>query len=822
MKLHFAALTLFYLAVAISMCAAQDVRIDIDAAQETHRISRLLTGACIEDVNHEIYGGLYSQMVFGESFQEPASVIPGFRTLGGDWRVEDGTLFGKAGDGPKLVSESPAFTDGDVSVEVYFQEEAPGNGGLIVRVNKARPGADAFEGYEVSLDPSRQLLVLGRHRNNWELLREVPCQLKLKEWIQLTARLKGNTLEILVNDQSVLRHTDRGLAIESGTVGLRQWQRDSRYRNLQVKVADQTTSLSFEPKAGAELTAVSGMWKPTRSGTAEGKWLLIRQDAFLGEQSQVLTFLTGNGAIGIENRGLNRWGMNFDGRKPYEGVLWARAEQTVDVWLCLENDDGTRLLDEQLVRIAPGDWRRVEFELTPTASETNGRFAIKLKRPGSVRLGYASLQPGPWGRFSELPVRRDVAEALIDQGITVMRYGGSMVNNAAYRWKNMIGPRDRRTPYRGHWYPYSTNGWGIIDFMNFCEAAGFEYIPTFHMGETPADLVDFIEYARGSANTEWGRMRVRDGHPEPYKLKYLQLGNEERVDLAYAEKFEAIAKAVWARDPEIILVVGDFVYGRPITDPDNFTGAASRITSLAGQKRILQLAAEADREVRFDVHVWTDGPRPDDSFHSMFSYRDALSKIADRARFKVVTFEFNANSHNQRRALANALAINAIERDGRIPIATSANCLQPDGQNDNGWDQGLLFLNQSKTWLQPPGYVTQMVSHNYMPRMIKCDVQQQEPALDCNAKLSEDGKTLVMQAVNPTAKPIESIIHVTGFSPRESPARVVELAAPLDAANVATDSKAVAPKSRDWQHEMKDGKSRYTFAPYSVTIIRWQ
>jgi hypothetical protein len=392
----------------------------------------------------------------------------------------------------------------------------------------------------------------------------------------------------------------------------------------------------------------------------------------------------------------------------------------------------------------------------------------------------------------------------------------------------MIGPRDRRPPYPGHWYPYSTNGWGIVDFMDFYEAAGFEYIPTFEMGETPSDMADFIEYAKGSADTRWGSMRVRDGHTAPYRLKYLQLGNEERVDMAYAERFEALAKATWAADPEITLVVGDFVYNRPIDDPFNFSGAASRITSLAGQQRILQLAAAANREVWFDVHVWTEGPRPDDSFRSMFSYREALAKIAGDARFKVVVFEFNANRHSQRRALGNALAINAIERDGQIPIAASANALQPDGQNDNGWDQGLLFLNPAKTWLQPPGYVTQMVSRSFLPRLVKCEVvdpgadKGNERALDCNAKLSDDGKTLVMQAVNPTGKAIETAIHMTGFVPRQPAAQVTQLAAALDAANTATDSKAVTPTSRDWPHAMQDGKARYTFAPYSVTIIRWQ
>ena len=104
--------------------------------------------------------------------------------------------------------------------------------------------------------------------------------------------------------------------------------------------------------------------------------------------------------------------------------------------------------------------------------------------------------PAPVGRFKDLPDRKDVAEGLIGQGITVLRYGGSMVNSGEYRWKHMIGPRDRRPPYHGTWYPYSTDGWGILDFLNFCEAAGFLAVPAVNFDETPQDLADFVQTQR--------------------------------------------------------------------------------------------------------------------------------------------------------------------------------------------------------------------------------------------------------------------------------------------------------------------------------------
>ena len=158
-------------------------------------------------------------------------------------------------------------------------------------------------------------------------------------------------------------------------------------------------------------------------------------------------------------------------------------------------------------------------------------------------------------------MRKDVSEALMAQGLTVLRYGGSMVNCPEYRWKQMIGPRDRRQPYKGTWYPYSTNGWGIIDFISFCEAAGFLGIPDLNMDETPQDMADFVEYINGPADSEWGRRRVADGHPAPFGLKYIQLGNEEAVNDVYWEKFKPLVEAIWSRDPNIIPIVGDFAYG---------------------------------------------------------------------------------------------------------------------------------------------------------------------------------------------------------------------------------------------------------------------
>ncbi|OWK36562.1 family 16 glycoside hydrolase [Fimbriiglobus ruber] len=816
------------LVLTSSRAGAQDASIRVDVRQEGRPVSKYLTGACIEDVNHEIYGGLYSQMIFGESFQEPpvGSPAKGFAAFGGDWKLNDGEMLGGGGDGPKLVDSTvPPFADGEAGVEVYLSaaDGAGGgvhNAGLIVRAGRSGVGADHFDGYEVSLDAGRKIVSLGRHQQNYALLKDTPYNVPVDKWVTLAVKMTGGVIEISVDGERVVRFEDpRPLA--AGAVGLRQWHRSARYRNLWAKVGGKRTDLPFEAVPGAA-PAVSGMWRPVVTGIATLAAAIERDRPFVGTQSQRLTLVGGAGEVGIENQGLNRQGLAFASGKPYEGYVWLRADKPAGAVACLESRDGTRTYARAKLAVVGNEWQRYDFALIPDASETAGRFSLRLTSPGSVVVGHAFLQPGPWGRFKGLPVRRDVVEGLIDQGVTVLRYGGSMVNAPEYRWKKMIGPRDRRQPYHGTWYPQSSNGWGIIDFLDVCEAAGFLAVPDFNIDESPQDMADFIEYVNGPPDSPWGKRRAADGHPAPYKLRHVQLGNEEKVDEAYFQKFERLTAAIWTKDPAVVPVVGDFQYERPITDPMKVTGADSGVTSLAAHKKILDLTRRSGREVWFDVHMWTDGSGRSPSYQAFRSYVDAIDKLADGAKHRVAVFEFNSNNHDQRRALANADAIGLMIRDGRVPVALAANCLQPDGQNDNGWNQGLLFLNPSAVWLQPPGYVTRMVARNYLPRVIDARVEGADEKLSVTVTRSEDGKRVVLQVVNLDAKPKPARIQFDGFTPSQPAAKVEELAGPLDARNTAASPDRIRPRQVEWPHRLAEGVASYTFPPHSFTVIRFE
>lgn len=575
-----------------------------------------------------------------------------------------------------------------------------------------------------------------------------------------------------------------------------------------------------EPERQAD--GVSGMWRSVIRGEVRGEFALEPDDAFVGRQSQRIALQNGQGEFGIENRGLNRCGMFFVKEKPYEGCLWARSEKPTDLYVALESGDGARTYAETRLQCIPADWQRLDFEVTPADTDTSGRLAITLRQPGAVVLGYAFLQPGAWGRFKDLPVRKDVAEGLLAQGLTVLRYGGSMTNAEEYRWKKMIGPRDRRPPYKGAWYPYSTNGWGIVEFISFCAAAGFLPIPAFNMNETPQDMADFVEYVNGSKDTAWGRKRAEDGRAEPYGLKHIELGNEERIDERYWRRFKPLAEAIWDKDPSITVIVGDFGHAGEIRDPFDFVGNLSGIRTLAVHQKILELAKSHGRPVWFDIHVANTEPHQPD-MSPVRSFIEALSAICPGADYQVCVLEENAGNHSVRRALGHAHTITALERLGnRVPIVCAANCLQPYKQNDNGWDQGMLFLTPSQVWGQPPYYVTQMISRNYMPLCVEAACEDPADALDVTAKKSEDGAVLTLQVVNMIDRPIPAAIRINGFAPSKSSAKLMQLTGGLDDVNTPENPEKIVPQQSEWTQHINDRAAAYVFPPYSFTLFRFE
>ena len=804
-----------------------DAILNVDHQATAGEVGTLLYGACLEDVNHELYGGIWSQMVYGESFAEPSSSmnIQDFTSYGGSWNTqeEDGVRQIVAGRhdgiGPKLMIEGTQCETGVVSADVWVGE-GEGPAGFIVKVTDPRIGADNFNGYEIGLMNNQ--VRIGAHRYNYAEVGNYACNAPAGTWANLTVEMTRDTLTVYVNDQQVAQYTDPN-PLTSGTIGLRAWNCSAKFKNIRFG-ADRDSMEPIEiPDFDEVKLEVSGMWDGVVRDTAEGEISLTEEQPYKGEHSQRVQFVSGEGAVGVANQGLNRKGMNFEQDKEYEGYFYARSDQPVSAYVVLENKDGTTQYAETEVSVSGSDWKKYAFTITPNAKDAYGRMTLELRSEGTLDIGYVFLQPGEWGRYKGLPVRKDVGEALESQNLSVLRFGGCMANAEGYRWKEMLGDPETRPIYDGWWYDYSSFGFGIVEFLDLCEALGVTAIPDFNAYETPEDMADFIDFATGTdPENEWVQKRIEMGHPEPYSLPYLQFGNEEKVNMDYAQRFNAVAKAIWEKDDDIILVVGDFAYQQPISDPYNFTGADSGITSLEAHKAILDQAIKYDREVWFDVHIWTENQgdclRYFEACNSLY-YQ--LQNICPGAKVKLPIFELNANAHDMERALENAYAIGYAEQHSDIyPIVCSANCLQVDGHNDNAWDQGLVFMDNDSAWLQAPGYIPQMLRETYQPLLINTTMSPSIANVTYHGVKSEDGKTVAVKIVNRSGKEQTLRLSLDGFTGDENTVTITSLEASSQTqSNPSNNRDNITPQSETIENAIQDNRLDVTLSPYSYTIV---
>ncbi|MCE5328019.1 MAG: DUF1080 domain-containing protein [Planctomycetaceae bacterium] len=812
---------------------ASKVTLRVPANGVLHRLSPLMIGANLEDLNYQCYGGLYSQLLHGEHFQEPSSgftrPLKGFRAYGGTWNVRDGVLFAAAEAGAMLVADGPVIADGAAGAEVFFRDEQEGRAGLIVRVIDPSADPRSFEGYSIHLCPKGRKLMVVRHkpRTDWVLIDTV-CDFAVKQWVHLEARFAAKQFEVLVNGIPFIAADDSWRReLSGGPVGLRADNSDAQFRNLWVAAEGgkkQPIALDAAASAGTR-DDISLRWAKVQTGTAQGSFGLEHDHPLAGKQSQRVTFESGRGEIGIDNAGLHRWGLNLLAGREYEGSVCLQSLKAAAVTVSLRSAGGRKIYASRTLKVKGSRrWQSLSFKLKPSRTDRDARFAITLSKPASIVVGYAFLQPGQWGRFAGLHVRKDLAEAVIAQGIKIIRYNGSMVtcpNQSDYQWKKMIGPRENRPPYVGTFNPFASHGWGIPDFLAFCQAAGIVAVPGVNRSESPADLADLVEYCNGPAGSKWGRRRAADGFKKPLHLSYIQYGNEERINDEYLADFKAAAAAVWAKDPTITMVVSDWMYWDGIPDPQKIARATCE--NLDAHVKLLQWARDEGGKVWWDVHVWEAGPwvsgvKGIADLHAWFE------KFVPYYPVPIAALEQNAGNHDLKRGLAHACMSNELAKLGRfVPAAAAPNTMQPWQQyTTRGWDQGQIFFTQSKFWYQPSGYVDIMLTQNACPDLLEISSTLEPKEFSVTARKSTDGRTISIVAVNESDQPRPATIELDAFTPRKKTATVLELAGKPEHDNTPKAPTRVVPVKRTWRYAVRKGVVSYLFPPHSFTILRFE
>lgn len=550
------------------------------------------------------------------------------------------------------------------------------------------------------------------------------------------------------------------------------------------------------PRSGKN---VSGAWDAINS-TADGYFLLDSGDAYNGRQAQVIVHNGGTGVIGVSNSGLNRWGIAVRKGHTYTGTVFLKGDNIDEgVTVSLLN------AHETIKNITP-TWQRYTFALTPDQNDNNARFTISIKSKGKLYIDQVTLRC-PQEEFAKLPLRADIATAMQREGLNFVRYGGTMVNAEDYRWKHMIGPREKRPPYKGHWYPYSTNGFGIEDFLQFCEAAGFEAAFAVNIEETPQDMADMVEYLKGDASTQWGAQRAANGHPAPYKVKYIEIGNEEVIfhgDVAseyqhYIERFNLLQGAMHAKDTSMKFICS--AWWRP--ESPNMQKVFAGVNGKAAY---------------WDLHVDDDDPHAGRKVDSTLTQMEALFRSWDKqTTLRITIFEENGGHHDLARALGHASTLNAVRRHGDFVLTScAANALQPLKQNDNDWDQGQVFFTPSQVWGMPPYYAQQMTAANYLPLHIETTTTGD---IDVTAAKSEDGKTLALYIVNPNKEACAARISLRHFNSAKDQAVVTQLAGPFAAENTPAQPTLLIPTMK--KIDTYGGEVNIALPAASYTIIRF-
>ena len=801
----------FILASAAFMVASQSFAqktnavIQVDATQIGKEITPYLYGSCIEDVNHEIYGGLYDQKIFGESFEEP---IPNpqfvdFSAFEGNWSVRDGEVWAASHPGSKLVYTKKAMLNGSVEVDLKFNGRGD-NAGLILCTSQPGNGADNFYGYEISLASNGEKIVIGKHKKNWEHIMDVSVKCDPTVWNNLKAIMKGQKIEILLNEKRITTFDNIDSDLQTGYPALRVWNSDAVFRNFKLTLDNRSETVDFKV---LPLKQISFQWNAYEKGDVKADYALDVTDAYNGKNSQIIEMVSGKGAVGITNSSLNHWGIAVRKNQNFQGRLYLKSDNYKGaVTVALQSADGKTEYARQQITGVSSQWKKYPFNLLSNTNDKKARFVVFINQPGKVKIDQVTLMSTGKDQFKGLPCRNDIGQAMMDQKLTFLRYGGTMINAPEYRFKKMIGDPDKRPPYLGHWYRYSTNGFGIEDFLRFSEAAGFTAAFAVNIEETPEDMADMIEYLNGPATSQWGKIRAQNGHPQPYGVKYIGIGNEEilfngdRADEYdhYIERFLLLHKAIKSKDPSVKLV--NTAWWRP--------------ESPNVERVFKALDGKADY---WDYHPWADALTSGVTVATeLEQMKELFQKWNPNTTMKCAIFEENGNTHNMERVLGHVTLQNAVRRMGDFVLTScAANALQPYLQNDNGWDQGQVFFTPSQVWGMPPFYAQQMASENHQPLLVNSNVTDESGKLDVTATRSKDGKRVVLHVANIGDKAVVTKLNIKGINNIKKVSSIT-LSGGLKDRNTSEEPKKIIPISKDMQYT---ADQTYEIAPYSYTIF---
>ena len=494
-----------------------------------------------------------------------------------------------------------------------------------------------------------------------------------------------------------------------------------------------------------------------------------------------------------------------------------------------------KLLAEATVQVSSADWQKYTAVLTPSEDCKNACLQILVLNQGDLDIDQVSLMPQD--TYKGHGLRKDLAQALADLQPKFMRFpGGCVVHGGGdgfwntYRWKTTIGPKEQRRGLKNTWGYHQSMGLGYYEYFQFCEDLGMEPLPILpcgvscqgtnggwgmknqaqdvvpmgEMDEWVAEAIDLIEWANGDpATNKWAKMRADAGHPKPFGLKYLGLGNEEKITPAFADRFKYIYNKVTAKYPDIV-IVGTAGPGSHPGNPDLENG--------------WKLAEELGMPI-IDEHYY----EPNSYFLSKRQY----DKYPRDRKTKVYLGEYASKDKKLIDALAEGLYLLHVERNADIVCMTSYAPLFARKKADN-WNPDLIYFDNERPFLTCSYYVQQLFGKSsgqyYYGDCVQFDGDapgveqpQQDVHYGQSVVLNVKNRRLYVKLVNATDKEKEADINLSRFSLKKTATKTVLTGAP-DAEN-NYDAQPIAPKT-----ETIKAKKKFDIdlPPYSMVMLEYQ
>ncbi len=310
-----------------------------------------------------------------------------------------------------------------------------------------------------------------------------------------------------------------------------------------------------------------------------------------------------NSDAGFLNTGF--WGMALHASTPYHGSFYAKADSPTigAVTIRLVNDNTGAIAASTTVPTLSTAWQKYDFTLKTgaLASSADNHLEFSVQHPGTVWLSLVSLFP-PTYKNTPNGNRVDLMQKLAAMKPAFLRFpGGNYLEgdhiNERYEWKKTIGPMVDRPTHPSPWHYHSSDGLGLLEFLKWCEDLHMQPLLAVYAGYsmrqehvTPGpdlvpyiqDALDEIEYVTGSTSTKWGAVRAKDGHPEPFHLSYVEIGNEDWFDKSgsYDGRYAQFYKAIKQKYPDLQLIATTRVKGiRPDVIDDHFYRSAAQFFS---------------------------------------------------------------------------------------------------------------------------------------------------------------------------------------------------------------------------------------------------